>query len=131
MVIKAIGGGGGRGMRAINEASEIGDAFERCTREAQAAFGNGALFVERFIPRARHIEVQIVGDQHGAVTHVGERECTIQRRYQKLIEMAPSPTLDQMLICASGSLGAAVELATAGGYSNLGTFEFLVDTDCR
>ncbi len=125
MVIKAIGGGGGRGMRAINESSEIEEAFERCTREAQAAFGNGALFVERFIPRARHIEVQIVGDQHGAVTHVGERECTIQRRYQKLIEIAPSPTLSDDL--RERITTAAVELAAAGGYSNLGTFEFLVD----
>ena len=127
MVIKAIGGGGGRGMRAISEASEIEDAFERCTREAQAAFGNGALFVERFIPRARHIEVQIVGDQHGHVTHVGERECTIQRRYQKLIEIAPSPTLSDSL--RERITAAAVELAEAGGYSNLGTFEFLVDAD--
>ena len=127
MVIKAIGGGGGRGMRAISEASEIEDAFERCTREAQAAFGNGALFVERFIPRARHIEVQIVGDQHGNVTHVGERECTIQRRYQKLIEIAPSPTLSDSL--RERITDAAVELASAGGYSNLGTFEFLVDAD--
>ena len=127
MVIKAIGGGGGRGMRAISEASEIEDAFERCTREAQAAFGNGALFVERFIPRARHIEVQIVGDQHGHVTHVGERECTIQRRYQKLIEIAPSPTLSDSL--RERITGAAVELAEAGAYSNLGTFEFLVDAD--
>ncbi|MYD54122.1 MAG: ATP-grasp domain-containing protein [Chloroflexi bacterium] len=127
MVIKAIGGGGGRGMRAISEAAEIEDAFERCTREAQAAFGNGALFVERFIPRARHIEVQIVGDQHGHVTHVGERECTIQRRYQKLIEIAPSPTLSDSL--RERITAAAVELAEAGGYSNLGTFEFLVDAD--
>ncbi|MYA00777.1 MAG: ATP-grasp domain-containing protein [Chloroflexi bacterium] len=127
MVIKAIGGGGGRGMRAISEAAEIEDAFERCTREAQAAFGNGALFVERFIPRARHIEVQIVGDQHGHVTHVGERECTIQRRYQKLIEIAPSPTLSDSL--RERITTAAVELAEAGGYSNLGTFEFLVDAD--
>ena len=125
MVIKAIGGGGGRGMRAISEAAEIEDAFERCTREAQAAFGNGALFVERFIPRARHIEVQIVGDQHGNVTHIGERECTIQRRYQKLIEIAPSPTLGESL--RERITGAAVKLASAGGYSNLGTFEFLVD----
>ena len=127
MVIKAIGGGGGRGMRAINDAAEIEEAFERCAREAEAAFGNGALFVERFVPRARHIEVQIVGDQHRSVTHVGERECTIQRRYQKLIEIAPSPTLSDDL--RERITGAAVELAAAGGYSNLGTFEFLVDAD--
>ena len=76
MLVKAVAGGGGRGMRAVHDADEIADAFERCTREAEAAFGNGALFVERFIPRARHIEVQIVADQHGGVTHVGERECS-------------------------------------------------------
>ncbi len=127
MVIKAVAGGGGRGMRAVHHADEIADAFERCTREAQAAFGNGALFVERFITRARHIEVQIVGDQHGAVTHIGERECTIQRRYQKLIEIAPSPTLTADL--RERITDAAVQLAAAGGYSNLGTFEFLVDAE--
>ena len=127
MVIKAVAGGGGRGMRAVTEADEIADAFERCAREAQAAFGNGALFVERFIPRARHIEVQIAADQHGAVTHIGERECTIQRRYQKLIEIAPSPTLSADL--RERISAAAVELAAAGGYTNLGTFEFLVDAD--
>ena len=127
MVIKAIGGGGGRGMRAINDASEIEDAFDRCTREALSAFGNGALFVERFIPRARHIEVQIVGDQQGHVSHIGERECSIQRRYQKLIEIAPSPTLSDDL--RQRITDAAVELASAGGYSSLGTFEFLVDAD--
>ena len=127
MVIKAIGGGGGRGMRAINDASEIEDAFERCTREALSAFGNGALFVERFIPRARHIEVQIVGDQQSHISHIGERECSIQRRYQKLIEIAPSPTLSDDL--RQRITDAAVELASAGGYSSLGTFEFLVDAD--
>jgi len=127
MVIKAIAGGGGRGMHAINDDSEIAEAFERCTREAQAAFGNGALFVERFIPRARHIEVQIVGDQHGSVSHIGERECTVQRRYQKLIEIAPSPTLSDDL--RQRITAAAIKLATAGGYSNLGTFEFLVDAE--
>ena len=129
MVIKAVAGGGGRGMRAVTEADQIADAFERCTREAQAAFGNGALFVERFIPRARHIEVQIAADQHGAVSHVGERECTIQRRYQKLIEIAPSPTLSDEL--RERISAHAVELAAAGGYSNLGTFEFLVDVDAE
>ena len=127
MVIKAVAGGGGRGMRAVHSADEIADAFERCTREAQSAFGNGALFAERFIPRARHIEVQIIGDRHGHITHVGERECTIQRRYQKLIEIAPSPTLSDDL--RERITHAAVELASAGGYSNLGTFEFLVDAE--
>lgn len=127
MLIKAVAGGGGRGMRAVTEAGEIPEAFERCAREAQAAFGNGALFVERFIPRARHIEVQIAADQHGAAAHLGERECTIQRRFQKLIEIAPSPSINDQL---RGRISrAAVELAEAGGYTNLGTFEFLVDAD--
>ena len=127
MLIKAVAGGGGRGMRAVHETDELADAFERCSREAHAAFGNGELFVERFIPRARHIEVQIAADRHGAVTHIGERECTVQRRYQKLIEIAPSPTLTDALRERIHS--AAVQLALAGGYSNLGTFEFLVDAD--
>ncbi len=127
MLVKAVAGGGGRGMRAVHAADELADAFERCSREAQAAFGNGDLFVERFIPRARHIEVQIAADQHGNVTHIGERECSVQRRYQKLIEIAPSPTLSDAL--RERIHAAAVELASVGGYSNLGTFEFLVEAD--
>ena len=127
MLIKAVAGGGGRGMRAVQRADMIDDAFARCAREAQAAFGDGSLFVEQFIPRARHIEVQIVADQHGAVAHIGERECTIQRRYQKLVEIAPSPTLSEGL--RRRITDAAVAVASAGGYTNLGTFEFLVDAD--
>ena len=127
MVIKALAGGGGRGMRVVNDADEIPDAFARCTSEAQAAFGNGAVFVEQFLPRARHIEVQIAGDRDGRIVHLGERECTVQRRYQKLIEVAPSPSLSDDL--RQRIVDAAVELAAAGAYTNLGTFEFLVNAD--
>ena len=127
IVLKAVAGGGGRGLRAIDRAEEIEDAFARCTSEAKAAFGDGAVFAERFIPRARHIEVQIAADRHGAVTHVWERECSLQRRYQKVVEIAPAPALDADL--RARILETAVALARAGGYENLGTFEFLVDLD--
>ena len=125
LVLKAVAGGGGRGMRAVSDPAELPDAYARCAREAQAAFGSGDLFVEQFLPRARHLEVQIAADQHGSVTALGERECTIQRRFQKLIELAPSPTLSDDL--RQQITAAAVQLAAAGGYTNLGTFEFLVD----
>ncbi len=124
MLIKAVGGGGGRGMRVITDADELERAYERCRSEAEQGFGDPRLFVERWIPRARHIEVQIAGDATGAVTHFGERDCSIQRRHQKLIEIAPAaglaPDLRERIIAA------AVRLAEASGYRNLGTFEFLV-----
>ena len=125
MLIKAISGGGGRGMRTIADASEIDAAFERCASEAEQAFGDASLYVERWIPRARHIEVQIAGDADGAVTHFGERDCSIQRRHQKLIEIAPAPALAPDL--RERITAAAVHLARASGYRNLGTFEFIVD----
>ena len=125
MLIKAVAGGGGRGMRTIAEASEIDAAFERCASEAGQAFGDASLYVERWIPRARHIEVQIAGDADGAVTHFGERDCSIQRRHQKLIEIAPAPALAPDL--RERITAAAVHLARASGYRNLGTFEFIVD----
>ena len=93
MVIKAVAGGGGRGMRVVRHLDEIEEAYTRCQSEARAAFGNGDVYVERFMPAARHIEVQIVGDRAGNVTHLWERECTVQRRHQKLIEIAPSPSI--------------------------------------
>lgn len=93
IMIKAIAGGGGRGMRAVRKDTEIAEAFERCGAEAKAAFGNGTLYAERLIDRARHIEVQIVGDGKGGIVAFGERDCTIQRRNQKIVEMAPSPGL--------------------------------------
>ena len=126
MLIKAVAGGGGRGMRTISEASEIEAAFERCASEAEQAFGDPSLYVERWIPRARHIEVQVAGDADGAVTHFGERDCSVQRRHQKIIEIAPAPALHPDL--RDRITAAAVRLAKASGYRNLGTFEFIVAT---
>lgn len=127
MMIKAVNGGGGRGMRPVFDADQIAEAYARCASEAQAAFGDGSLYAERFVPRARHIEVQILGDGTGAAVHVGERECTLQRRNQKVLEIAPSPSLSD----ADRDLlnGYALTLAQAGRYRGLGTFEFLMDAD--
>ncbi|GGC61471.1 carboxyl transferase domain-containing protein [Chelatococcus reniformis] len=123
VMIKAIAGGGGRGMRVVTALDAIDAAYERCRSEAQSAFGSGDLYVERYLPSARHIEVQVVGDGR-RVTHLGERECSIQRRNQKIVEVAPSPTLPSALreaLCA-----ASVRLAEEVGYRGLGTFEYLV-----
>jgi len=127
MMIKAIAGGGGRGARAVLKADEIDEAFARCQSEAKAAFGLQDVYVESFISRARHIEVQILGDGTGAVAHLGERECSVQRRYQKVVEIAPAPALDAGL--RQEIIGAALRLAKSVDYSNIGTFEFLVDAD--
>jgi acetyl/propionyl-CoA carboxylase alpha subunit/acetyl-CoA carboxylase carboxyltransferase component len=124
-MIKAIAGGGGRGMRIVEDASKLEEAYARCQSEAKAAFGNDQVYVERLIRKARHIEVQIIGDRFGAISHLWERECTIQRRNQKLIEVAPSPSLSDGL--RSRIIDAAKALATAAHYDSLGTFEFLVD----
>jgi len=125
MIVKAIGGGGGRGMRVVRRIEELENAFERCQSEAQAAFGNGDVYVEQLLLRARHIEVQVVGDGSGAVSQLGERDCSIQRRHQKLVEIAPSPDLPSGL--RTRITTAAVRLAAAVHYDNIGTFEFLVD----
>ncbi len=125
MMIKAIGGGGGRGSRMVGDASEVDATFERCRSEATVAFGNGELYVEEFIQQARHVEVQILGDATGAITHLGERECSVQRHFQKIIEVAPAPSLDSAV--RDAILDAAVRLARHIGYCNAGTFEFLVD----
>jgi acetyl/propionyl-CoA carboxylase alpha subunit/acetyl-CoA carboxylase carboxyltransferase component len=129
MIIKALAGGGGRGTRAVLTAEELESAFQRCQSEAAAAFGRGDVYVEEFIPRARHVEVQILGDRTGAVTHLGERECSIQRRFQKIVEIAPAPGLDDSL--RRQIIDAAVRFAHRCEYSNLGTFEFLVDVTGR
>jgi acetyl/propionyl-CoA carboxylase alpha subunit/acetyl-CoA carboxylase carboxyltransferase component len=129
MIIKAVAGGGGRGTRAVMAASEIDQAFKRCQSEAKAAFGREDVYVEEFIPRARHIEVQILGDGTGAVAHLGERECSVQRRFQKVVEIAPSPNLDDKL--RQDIIAAAIRFARSVRYGNLGTFEFLVDTTGR
>ncbi|KAK0524312.1 hypothetical protein OC842_005874 [Tilletia horrida] len=135
VILKAVAGGGGRGMRVIDveaqSAEEVRDTFESCAREAAAAFGNGALFAELLVDQPRHIEVQVVGDGTGAVAHLWERECTLQRRHQKLVEWAPSPTLRPSSDLRSRLLDAALQLAGAVKYKSVGTFEFLVlpDTD--
>jgi acetyl/propionyl-CoA carboxylase alpha subunit/acetyl-CoA carboxylase carboxyltransferase component len=127
VMIKAIAGGGGRGMRIVDDPLKLDEAYARCQSEAMAAFGSGDVYVERLIRRARHIEVQIIGDRHGAISHLWERECTIQRRNQKLIEVAPSPSLNEAL--RARIIEAAKQLAAAAHYDNLGTFEFLVDDE--
>jgi acetyl/propionyl-CoA carboxylase alpha subunit len=127
MVIKALAGGGGRGMRVVADAAELEEAFNRASSEALAAFGNGDVYVEEYLPRARHVEIQILGDGSGAVTHLWERECSIQRRHQKIVEIAPSPTLEHTVrdqMCT-----AAVKLASALNYRGLGTIEFLLAAD--
>ncbi len=126
MVIKAVSGGGGRGMRLVRQADEIENAYERCRSEAKQAFGDGDVYVERAIERARHIEVQIAGDGSGGVVHFCERECSLQRRHQKLIELAPSPHLSTAV--RDAITRDAVNMAKAASYQGLGTFEFLVDT---
>jgi acetyl/propionyl-CoA carboxylase alpha subunit/acetyl-CoA carboxylase carboxyltransferase component len=127
LMIKAVAGGGGRGVRAVHSADELEKAFERCASEARAAFGSGDLYVERWLPHARHVEVQIAGDAGGSVVQFGERECSLQRRHQKLVEIAPAPWLGAAL--RERLHAAAVELARAARYLGLGTIEFLVDGD--
>ncbi|WP_220347758.1 carboxyl transferase domain-containing protein [Alkalilimnicola ehrlichii] len=125
IMLKALAGGGGRGMRAVRSAEELASAYARCQAEAEAAFGNGALYAEQLIEYARHIEVQIVGDGTGAVSHLWERECSLQRRHQKLVEIAPSPSLSEPV--RQQLIDASLRLASAARFRNLGTFEFLVD----
>ncbi|ACF00165.1 Carbamoyl-phosphate synthase L chain ATP-binding [Rhodopseudomonas palustris TIE-1] len=127
VMIKAMAGGGGRGMRVVERAEDLADAYARCQSEAKAAFGYEGVYAERLIRNARHIEVQIIGDRHGNVSQLWERECTIQRRNQKLIEIAPSPSLSEGL--RSRIVEAAKTLAAAANYDSLGTFEFLVDSE--
>src|SRR5207302_9695288 len=120
-----VAGGGGRGIRMVTRLEEVEEAYARCCSEALQAFGNGDLCVERLLPRARHVEVQIAGDGSGAVSHLYERDCSIQRRHQKLVEIAPAPGLPAAL--RERILSAAVQLARAVRYDNIGTLEFLVD----
>ena len=124
VIIKAAMGGGGRGMRVVRAEAELDEALERCQSEALAAFGDGAVFLERFLSHPRHVEVQILGDATGEVIHLFERDCTVQRRHQKLVEMAPARGLDPAL--RERLLGDAVRLMRAAGYRNAGTVEFLV-----
>ncbi|MFF2503613.1 carboxyl transferase domain-containing protein [Streptomyces sp. NPDC058067] len=127
VMVKAVAGGGGRGMRAVRDASDLPWAYERCRSEAERAFGNGDVYVEQLLPRAKHIEIQVVGDGTGQVTHLWDRECSVQRRNQKLIEVAPSPWLPAP--ARERLIEAALTMASATRYLGLGTFEFLVDAD--
>ena len=125
VMLKAAAGGGGKGMRAVHSAAEMKSAFETATAEAQAAFGDAAVYIEKLIVKPRHIEIQIVADQHGNIIHLGERECSIQRRHQKVIEECPSPLNDPALRAKMGA--AAISIAKAANYYSVGTLEFLVD----
>ncbi|HQX83074.1 MAG TPA: acetyl-CoA carboxylase biotin carboxylase subunit [Vicinamibacterales bacterium] len=125
LIIKAVAGGGGRGMRIVRNAEELPKNVKTAMREAEAAFGLGDVYLERYVEAPRHIEIQVMGDHHGNVVHLGERECSVQRRHQKLIEEAPSAALTDK---QRKKLGATVvEAARAVQYSNAGTFEFLLD----
>ena len=125
VIIKASNGGGGRGMRIVRNADELSQALRTAQREAQAAFGIGDVYIEKYLEAPRHIEVQILGDEHGHVVHLGERECSVQRRHQKLIEEAPSAVISEKQRKALGRM--VVDAARAVGYSSAGTFEFLMD----
>ena len=125
VMIKASAGGGGRGLRVVRSDQELRENMEVASREAQAAFGDGSIFIEKYIERPHHIEFQILGDKHGNIIHLGERDCSIQRRHQKLIEIAPSLVLTPKLRAQMGE--AAIAIAKAVHYDNAGTVEFLLD----
>jgi len=127
IIVKAAAGGGGKGMRVVNDRDQLQPGFSLAQNEALAAFGSGAVYLEKYLSRPRHVEIQVMGDQHGRVMHLHERDCSVQRRHQKLIEEAPSPALTPELRKAMGD--AAVRLASAVHYVGAGTVEFLVDED--
>jgi len=127
VLLKAAFGGGGKGMRVVREESELPRLFQITSAEAEAAFGNGAVFIERFLERPRHVEVQVAGDRYGTAIHLGERDCSLQRRHQKLVEEAPAPNLDPKVRDALRE--AAVRLAETSNYPTVGTCEFLVQDE--
>ncbi|HMZ05679.1 MAG TPA: acetyl-CoA carboxylase biotin carboxylase subunit [bacterium] len=127
VIIKATAGGGGRGMRIVREESEFENAYNTARAEAESAFGNPDVYIEKFIEKPRHIEIQLIGDQHGNVFHIGERDCSMQRRQQKLIEESPSPAVDEALRQKIGE--AAVRGAKSVNYESVGTIEFLMDKE--
>lgn len=129
ILLKAAAGGGGRGMVIVRHSSELNNIFDTLSAEVQAAFGDGTLYIEHFIPNARHIEVQILGDHEGNVIHLGERDCSVQRRYQKVIEEAPSPAVSPQL--RERIAKAAVKIAEWIKYENAGTVEFLLNQDTK
>ena len=127
VLLKASFGGGGRGMRIVGEESELATALNSAATEAQAAFGDAEVYIERYLPSVRHVEVQVFADVHGSTVHLGERDCSVQRRHQKLVEEAPGPGLAEATRAKLGE--AAVNAAEAVGYRNAGTVEFLMDPD--
>ncbi len=129
VIVKATAGGGGRGMRIVQSAEELGTALKTAQREAEAAFGVGDVYIEKYVVAPRHIEFQVLGDHNGSVVHLGERECSIQRRHQKLIEESPSVALTDKMRRKMG--GVVVDAARAVQYTNAGTFEFLMDSGGR
>ncbi|CAB4878641.1 unannotated protein [freshwater metagenome] len=129
LLVKASAGGGGKGMRIVATAAELDEAVASARREALSGFGNDTVFLERYVASSRHIEIQILGDAHGNLVHLGERECSIQRRHQKLIEESPSPVVDDAMRTAMGE--AALQLGRSMGYQSAGTVEFLVDDATR
>ncbi|PYQ89100.1 MAG: acetyl-CoA carboxylase biotin carboxylase subunit [Acidobacteria bacterium] len=129
VIVKATAGGGGRGMRVVRAPAELSHAVKTAQREAEAAFGVADVYIEKYVESPRHIEFQILGDHHGSVIHLGERECSIQRRHQKLIEESPSPALSEKMRRKMG--GIVIDAAKAVQYTNAGTFEFLMDSEGR
>src|SRR6202521_3205967 len=125
VMIKASAGGGGKGMRIAHNDAELREGFSSAQHEAKSSFGDDRVFLEKYVEQPRHIEIQVLGDAHGNVVHLGERECSIQRRHQKIIEESPSPLLDAKTRAAMGA--QAVALAKAVGYRSAGTVEFIVD----
>jgi len=125
VILKATAGGGGRGMRVAKNEAELAGAFETARAEALAGFGNPGLYLEKYLVRPRHVELQVLGDKHGHAVHLGERDCSIQRRHQKLVEESPSPAVDAALRARMG--GAAADAARAVGYDSAGTIEFLLE----
>ncbi len=129
VIVKATAGGGGRGMRVVRAPAELSHAVKTAQREAEAAFGVGDVYIEKYVESPRHIEFQVLGDHHGNVVHLGERECSIQRRHQKLVEESPSVALSEKVRRKMG--GIVIDAAKAVQYTNAGTFEFLMDADGR
>ena len=126
-MLKAVAGGGGKGMRRVDRIEDLNSAFDAASSEAARAFGDGRIYAEKLIENARHIEIQVFGDQHGNVVHLGERECSVQRRHQKVIEESPSPLVSRMPGMRERMGEAALNAARAAGYYNAGTVEFLAD----
>lgn len=129
VILKAAAGGGGRGMKIVRDLSEVAAVFETASHEARAAFGNGEMYLERYVERPRHIEIQVIADTEGHIIHLGERECSVQRRHQKLLEESPSPAVSPELREEMGQ--AAVEALRSVGYASVGTVEFLLDEEDR